>query len=223
MIKRILFILLVFIPVFGWAQLYIGVKAGYSPLSTVTFKPSKNATSFYGDSPDFGIIVKYYNQKWFGLQAEFNFTQRGYNTPYNDEYKFRRINNYIEMPFYTQLRFNLAGVHLHAQAGFFVAYLINAKQGVDTTGAMVLEPYSLDMLRDNRFDYGLVAGGGISKEFKWGVIQIDVRILYGYGDLFKHTYKDMPEQSKAIIQNVSISYLFNISNLFNKQKQDIEQ
>lgn len=223
MIRRCLFILLVFIPTLSWSQFYFGVKAGFSPLSTVSFKPDLKATPFYGNKPDFGFVAKYYDQKWFGLQAEFNFNQRGYNAPYNKIYTLRQVNNYAEMPFFTQFRFNVAGMHFHAQAGFYVAYLLNAKQGVDTTGTMVLKPYSLDMLRDNRFDYGLVGGGGISKEFKWGVIQLDIRILYGYGDLYKHTYQNMPDQSKAIVQNVSISYLYSISKLFKKPEQEIEQ
>lgn len=223
MIKRSLIILLVFIPAFSWAQVFIGVKAGYSPLSTVSFKPNIKATPFYGNTPDFGLIVKYFDQKWFGLQAEINFTQRGYNKPYQEDHKLRQVSNYIELPFFTQVRFNIAGVYLHGQAGIYVAYLLNAKQGVDATGTMVLKPYSLDMLRDNRFDYGLVGGGGISKEFKWGVIQIDVRISYGYGDLYKHTYKDMPDQSKAVVQNVSISYMYNLSKLFKKREQETNQ
>lgn len=218
MIRRYLFILLVFIPTLSWAQFYFGVKAGYSPLSTVSFKPDLKATPFYGNKPDFGLVAKYFDQKWFGLQGEVNFNQRGYNVPYNETYTQRQVNSYVEMPFFTQFRFNIASLQFHVQAGFYVAYLLNAKQGVDTTGTMVLKPYNLDMLRDNRFDYGLVGGGGFSKEFKWGVIQLDIRILYGYGDLYKHTYQGMPDQSKAVTQNLSISYLYNINNLFKKQK-----
>ena len=171
----------------------------------------------------FHLSLAYFDQKWFGLQAEVNYNQRGYNAPYKDTYKLRQVNNYVEAPFFTQLRFNMVGVHLHVQAGFYVAYLLSAKQGVDTTGTMVLKTYNLDLLRDNRFDYGLIGGGGLSKEFKWGVIQLDVRFLYGYGDLYKHKYRDMPDQSKAIVQNVSISYMYNLSNLFKRQKQEINQ
>ncbi len=223
MLKRYFFVLLVFIPTLSWSQFYFGVKAGYSPLSNVSFKPDLKSTPFYGNQPDFGLVAKYFDQKWFGLQAEVNFNQRGYNVPFEKTYKLRQVNNYIEIPFFTQLRFNIAGVHLHGQAGFFVAYLLNAKQGVDTSGTMVLKPYNLDMLRDNRFDYGLVGGGGISKEFKWGVIQLDIRILYGYGDLYKHTYKDMPDQSKSVVQSLSISYLYNIGRLFKKQEKEVNQ
>ncbi len=221
MIKRYFIIFFILIPAFSGAQLYIGAKVGYSPLSTVSFKPSKDATPFYGGKPDFGLIVKYFDQKWFGLQAEVNFTQRGYNAPFKEIYKERHVSDYIETPFLTQLQIGFIGIKVHAQAGFYLAYLLNSKHGVDSTGTMVLKPYSIDMLRDNRFDYGLVAGGGLSKEFKWGVIQVDIRIQYGYGDIYKHSYKNNPYQSKAIVQNVSISYLYNISNLFKKQKQEI--
>ncbi|RPH31166.1 MAG: PorT family protein [Bacteroidales bacterium] len=220
MIRRYLFILLILIPTIGWSQLLIGVKGGFSPLSTISFKPTQKSTPYYGEKPEFGIIIKYFDQKRFGLQGEVNFTHRGYNTPYKEIYKIRQVGSYVEIPVFTQMRFNIVGIYLHAQAGCFVAYMLNARQGVDTSGAMVLKKYTLDMLRDNRFDFGLIGGGGLSKEFKWGVIQVDVRIQYGYGDLYKHTYKDMPDQSKAIVQSVSISYMYNISNLGKKRVKD---
>lgn len=223
MMRRHLLILIIFIPTISWAQFYVGVKAGYSPLSTITFKPDRKQTPFYGNQPEFGLIVKYFDQKWFGLQAEVNLNQRGYNVPYNKTFSLRQVNNYVEVPFFTHLRFNIAGIYLHVQAGFFAAYLLKAKQGVDTTGTMVLKAYKIDMLRDNRFDYGLVGGGGLSKEFKWGVIQLDIRVLFGYGDLYKHTYNGMPDQSKAVVQNVSVSYLFNLSKLKKKETQEIPQ
>lgn len=218
--RRCLLIALVLLPSISWSQTYIGVKGGYSPLSIVQFKPVVKSSAFYGERPGFGIVFKHFNEKWFGFQGEINFNQRGYNIPLTDTTKYKRVNDYIELPILIQLRLNLAKVYFHAQAGCYVAYLLSSKEGVGATETMVLKTYQLDMLRDNRFDYGLVGGGGFSYEFSWGVIQFDVRVQYGFGDLLKHKYESNPEQSKAFVQDVSISYMYNLSKLGKKKKID---
>ncbi len=232
--KRIIFSLLILFPSICWAQTLIGVKVGYSPLSAISFKPNLKATPFYGQKPDFGLVIKNFDNNRFGFQGEINFTQRGYNLTIKDTSQLRQVNSYIELPIFMQIHFNLASVYFHVQAGCYAAYLLSAKQGVDTIGTMVLKNYEFNILRDKRFDYGLVGSAGLSREFKWGVIQVDVRVLYGFGDLYKYTFEGMPmfqvmpEQSKAVVQNVSISYLYNISNLGKKKKnkntiKEIEQ
>ena len=224
--RRYILLVLIIFPAFCWSQVYVGVKTGYSPLSTVSFKPNLKETIFVGERLDYGLVLKYFDNKWMGFQGELNFTQRGYNRPYpntNDTAQLRQVNNYIELPILMQLHINLASVYLHFNAGCYAAYLLSAKQGVDTTGSMVLKNYQFNILRDNRFDYGLIGGAGLSHEFSWGVIQVEARISYSYGDLYKYTYAGMPEQSKAVVQNVSISYMYNFSKFGQRKKQNGNQ
>ncbi len=197
---------------------YIGVKTGYSPLSIISFKPNLKAKLFIGEKLDFGLVLKHYDNKWIGFQGELSYAQRGYNVPFQDTFQLRQVNNYLELPIFMQLHINLAGVYLHINAGCYAAYLLSAKQGVDTTGSMVLRKYQFNILRDNRFDYGLVGGAGLSHEFRWGIIQVEARIMYGLADLYKYTYTGMPEQSKTVVQNVSISYMYNFSKLGKNKK-----
>jgi len=218
--KRLLALLLFIIPTFCWAQMYIGFRTGYSPLTKISFKPDYKATSFPADRPDYGVIFKYYDDKYAGLQGEVNFTQRGYNIPFKETNQLRHVSNYVEVPLFFQLHLNLSGgLYVHAGAGCYAAFLLSSKQGTDTTGTMVLTDYTLNILRDNRFDYGLIGGGGLSYEFRWGVIQVEARVAYGYGDLYKYVYTGMPQQSKAVVQNFSFSYMYNISKLGKKNKQ----
>jgi len=224
--KRFITIVLIILPVFCWSQVYVGVKTGYSPLSLISFKPDLKATVFTGEGLNYGLVLKYFDNKWIGTQCELNFSQRGYNRPYrntNDTSLLRQVNSYIELPMFLQLRINLAGVYLHVNAGCYAAYLISAKQGVDTSGTMVLNNYQFNILRDNRFDYGLIGGAGLSHEFSWGVIQVEARFSYGYADLYKYNYTGMPEESKAKVQNVSISYMYNLSKLGQRKKQNGKQ
>jgi len=216
------FIILVFfvIPFSCWAQTYFGVKVGYSPISTISFKPGYNQTPFYGEKPDFGLILKYYDNKWAGFQGELNFTQRGYNLPVHDTCQYRRVSDYVELPIIFQLHLKLTGgLYVHVGAGCYAAYMLSSKEGTDTTGKMVLHNYKTNILRDSKFDYGLVGGGGLSYDFKWGTIQLDVRIQYGFADLYKYNYTDAPQQSKSVVQNVNISYMYNFSKLKRNKKE----
>lgn len=216
--RRFLFLALFLVPYFCGAQLFIGVKAGYSPLTKISFKPSLKATNFPAEIPDYGFILKYYNDKWAGVQAEINLTQRGYNTPYKETFQYRRVNRYVEMPLIFQIHLNISGLYVHGGAGCYAAYLLSAKHGYDTTGTMVLNDYTFNILRDHRFDYGLIGGAGLSYEFNWGVIQVEARIMYGYADLLKYDYPGNPEQSKAVVQNINFSYMYNISKIGKKKK-----
>ncbi|NOU19140.1 MAG: PorT family protein [Bacteroidales bacterium] len=218
MMKRAIILTLLFIPSICWAQTYIGIKSGYSLFSSISFKPDLKATAFPGKKPDFGLILKYYDNKWAGFQGEINFTQRGYIVPFKDTAKLQHVSNYVEIPIFFQVHSDIAGLYFHINLGCYAAYLLSAKQGVDTTGKMVLQNYDLNILRDNRFDYGLIGGAGISYEFGWGVIQVDARMSYGYTDLYDYRYTGMPEKSNALVQNISISYMYNFSKLGKKKK-----
>jgi len=216
--KKLLFIVVFIFPVFCFAQTYVGLKTGYTLLSTVSFKPDIDASILTGKSLDYGLVVKHFDDKWFGFQGEIFLTQRGYNAPFNETNKFQRINNYIELPIFFQIRLNIKNVHLHGNAGCYAAYLTSAQEGVDTTGTLVLKKVHFNILRDNRFDYGLTGGVGISYEFKFGVFQVEARVLYGYSDLYKYDYPNMPQQSKAVVQNISFSYMYNLSKIGQKKK-----
>lgn len=219
MMKKFLFIIVIAIPGFCFGQTYLGLKSGYSLISTVNFLPDIKPTGLIGNSVDYGVVIKNFDNKWVGFQGEIYKTQRGYNVPVNETNNFRRVNNYLELPIFFQLQINLKWLYLHANVGCFASYLLSAKEGADTTGTLVMNDVKFNVLRDNRFDYGLIGGAGISHEFKWGVLQIEARILYGYADLFNYKYADMPKESKAVAQNITFSYLYNISKIGKKNKK----
>lgn len=223
--KRYFFIFLILVPSLSWAQFNFGVTFGYSPASKIALKPSLNSTNpyinstkFVGEKPDYGIIVRYFNEKLMGFQGELNFIQRGYNSIYKYPYEYRRVNDYIELPLLAQVHIKFAGLYLHLNAGCYGAYLISSKHGVDTSGVMVLNPYKFNVLRDNRFDYGLLGGPGLSYEFKWGVILMEFRYVFSFVDLYKYSYPEMPEKSRVTAQVIKFSYMYNFSKLSKKRK-----
>lgn len=210
-------ILLSFVsPIYG--QTYAGAKLGYT-MSKIVFEPVvKDQKMLFGGGVDFGFTFKHYNAKYVGFQAEFYTTSRGYRVPIDNANNatFKRINTYIELPIFIQFRLNLKVAYLHVNAGPYISYLISAKEGDNTSGSYKLDNVDFNVLRDNRFDYGLMGGAGLSYDFKWGTIQAEARISYGYADLYDHTYTDMPKESKSVTQQVNIGYFYRFGNLKTK-------
>jgi len=208
-------LLFILLPLFGFSQTYFGIKGGYT-FSTVSFLPDNKSVLIPGEPLELGVVVKYYDTKYVGFQGELYYTNRGYKAPYKEIWNIKRVNKYIELPVFIQFKLNLSLVNLNVQAGPYVAYLLSAKEGYDSTNVWKMNDVKFNILRDNRFDYGLLGGIGLSHEFSWGVIQADVRVGYGFADLLDYSYAGNPKQSKAVVQSVNVCYLYNFSK---KKKQ----
>lgn len=193
-----------------FAQIFVGVKGGYS-VSTMEFTPVEDNKRLLDGGLDYGLTFKYYNAKHVGFQGELYITHRGYRLPIDEndpKILFKRINTYIELPIFLQFRLNLKLVYLHVNAGPFISYLISAEEGNNTTGSYVMKDVNFNVLRDNRVDYGLMGGAGLSHDFSWGTIQAEIRIGYGFGNLYDHIYTDMPDESRSVVQSINVGYLY---------------
>lgn len=181
-------------------------------MSDISFKPVVNTRFLFAHSFDIGLVFKHYNLTYIGFQAEAYIVNRGYRQPIDlaelGDTLYKRVNTYLEIPMFMQVRYNLKIFTIHANVGPYIAYLLKAREGDNSTEKFVMQNINLNILRDNRIDYGLLGGIGISTNFKWGSIYAEGRIGYGFGDLFKHTYSGMPKESKAIFQGVNMGYLY---------------
>ena len=211
-----LFAISIALPLMG--QTHLGVRTGYN-MSIVTFVPTQYEKTFYSMAGDFGLIVKHFDNKYVGFQAELNYIERGYRLPVRDWEIYLRNNHYIELPMFLQGRLNYKGTFIHLNAGCYGAYLLWAEEGLNTTGEFDMKPYDLNVLYDNRFDFGLVGGFGLGREFSWGTLQADARLFYGFADMFDSEYADMPRESKSTVESVSVSYLLNLSKLRSNWKE----
>lgn len=191
------------------AQTYAGLKGGYT-MSNISFTPVEDTKMLFGNGFDLGLSIKHYNAKYVGFQAELYSTKRGFRKPTDEtnNFSYRRINTYIELPMFIQFRLNLKFAYIHVNAGPYIAYLLSAEEGDNTSGSFKMEKIEFNVLRDNRFDYGLMGGLGLSYDFRWGTIQADARVSYGFADLYDHSYKGMPSQSISVTQNVTVAYFY---------------
>lgn len=211
-------LIFLFFPTLVFSQAQIGLRSGYT-LSSIAFKPDNKSKIIPGEGVDLGLIVKHFDNKWVGFQGEMYLTHRGYQAPFADTINIKRVNSYLELPIFFQTHLKISSLFLHANVGCYAAYLLSAKEGYDSTGSWSMDKVKFNVLKDNRFDYGLAGGVGLSYEFKWGTIQAEVRIMYGYGDLFDHTYSGMPKESKSVVQNVNISYMYSFSRIAERRKE----
>jgi len=215
MLKKSLTVLLSIFALSAYSQTYVGVKGGYT-MSDIAFSPIQNTRMLFADGFDYGMVFKYFNLKYFGFQAELYMVNRGYRKPIDlaelGDTLYKRVNTYIELPIFMQVRFNLKLFTIHLNAGPYIAYLIQAREGNNSSGDYQMNKISINILRDNRIDYGLIGGIGLSRDFSWGTLFTEGRVGYGYGDMQKHTYPNMPKQSKAVFQSINIGYLYHFGN-----------
>ncbi|QKG78738.1 porin family protein [Tenuifilum thalassicum] len=198
-----------------FAQTYFGVKGGYT-MSDISFNPVQNTRMLFADGFDYGLVFKYYNLKYFGFQAELYRVNRGYRQPIDiaelGDTLYKRVNSYIELPIFMQVCFQLKRTSILVNAGPYIAYMIKASEGNNSSGQYVMKNIDINILRDNRIDFGLIGGVGVSYDFNWGTLYADGRIGFGFGDMQNHTYGGMPKQSKARFQSINIGYLFRFGN-----------
>ncbi len=208
---KVLLIILLFFAFEGFSQTYVGVKGGYT-MSDISFTPFQNTKTLFADGFDYGVVFRHFNLKHFGFQAELYKVNRGYRKPIDvaelGDTLYKRVNTYMELPMFMQVRFRLKQLAFHLNVGPYIAYLIEASEGDNSTSDYMMSKISLNTLRDNRLDYGLLGGVGLNVDFKWGTIYAEGRFGYGFGDMQKHTYPDMPKQSNAIFQSINVGYLF---------------
>ena len=81
----------------------VGVKGG-TTLSRVSFTPTVTQSLLLGYTG--GVSVRYIEEKFFGLIAEINFTQCGWNETFEeDPYTYTHTLNYVTIPFLTHFFF----------------------------------------------------------------------------------------------------------------------
>ena len=223
--KYIIAFIFVFISILNASgQSYIGVTGGMGG-GNVRFLPFKE-TKFYGFFPNGGISYKYYGKMKYagGIQADLLYVTKGYSTlPYRDADTInRRTINAIELPFMWQPHINLFKdrARFALNLGVYFSYAISS----DTSSYSVKDKkdiwgkgeYKYMAVRDNRFEYGLVAGAAIAVNITRRVeIVGEFRYVFGYSDIFKNRnkYPTNPLRSPIDQMRGSVSLYFRLGDL----------
>lgn len=186
-----------------------GITGGVD-LSKMSFRPA-TILQDYKMGPSFGVTYRYIGEKYFGIQAELLYTQRGWKDKLEDypDLFFERTMNYVELPILSHIFFGndrfRGFVNLGPKFSYFLGDSKNTNIDQPIDG---LETAHHTLAIANKFDYGITGGAGIELRFGRNSILLEGRYYFGLGDIFPNEKKDVFEASSN--QNISISatYLF---------------
>lgn len=170
----------------GWAQKpsftpesFLGITGG-ATVSMVNFLPSVNQDYLMGYSG--GIVFRHNSQAHLGMQAELNYSQRGWK----ELNGYSRQLEYIEFPFMSHFYVGKK-VQFYLNLGPKVSVLIHQSVQSNASGNASAEQYKPI---DNPIDYGFCGGFGLQVHAGRQVFLIDTRVNYSISTLFSDRLTD---------------------------------
>jgi hypothetical protein len=193
-----------------------GVNGGMTS-SKVDFSPKvyqKSLRQWTG-----GVSVRYITENHFGLQGELNLSQRGWQEFQDSVPKHRYTKSllYAELPLLTHIYFNLGSrVRLVFNMGPQISYMLSESIRENTPvydSSLPDSEINVQYLSDghriqNRFDWGIAAGGGFELRTGIGRFVLEGRYLYGLSDIYKNRTADFYSKSSNQVLNVKLTYFF---------------
>lgn len=195
---------------------YVGLKGGYN-LSTAYFFHSffgsdintKMKGGFHG-----GIIAMNYIRNHIGLQAELNYSQKGWTQEFDDGSPDLITDlNYIELPLLVNIHTGKDRLHFFANGGCFFEYLVSSSQSEIPDYQANL--YAFDESRDHKLGYGFRGGLGAFYDFDFGTLLLESSLSYSLSDVLEFETLDtgIPNTSKNIVVGFSVAYMFSFGEL----------
>lgn len=169
-----------------------------------------------------GITARYSEEKLFGLMAELNIDQRGWQEDFEGApFNYSRKLTYIDLPIMTHINFGGRKFRGFVNLGPSVGYLISDKIDANfdyehpatVPGFPMVDRYvnQMSMKVKNKFDYGIVAGVGGEFRFKGKhSITLEGRYYYGLGNIFPSSKKDEFSASRSSSIQIAVGYMFNL-------------
>lgn len=180
------------------AQHTLAVTGGYG-MTNCRLYPAQETKAIWGAWSG-GLSWRYYSEKprfvgGFGIDLEW--MQRGYSyAPYaslyedKKDYKYytRRLNS-IMLPVVWQPHFYMLRHHVRVYLEAAVTFSYNFSSTFKNEETGTSGRYSFRTVRDNRFGYGLAAGGGLDFLIKQVEIGFRVRYDFGFSDILRNRNK----------------------------------
>lgn len=201
-------------------KIYIGGKAG-ATLSKMSFSPGVEQSWLPGIAA--GVQFRYTEEKHFGLIAELNIEQRGWQENFKDdapELSYKRTLTYLQLPLMTHLYFGSRSfkgfVNLGPEFGYMIGNSINSNFDYANTSTIANFPKNrmtdqMSMEIKNRFDYGI--SGGLGMEYfmsRRNSINLEARFYYGLGNIYPASKRDVFGASRGMSLEVTLGYFFRI-------------
>ena len=206
--QKLFILVLIFVSASLYAQvrldkpeMYIGANLGVTE-SMINFSPAIPQGFLMGFNG--GVVFRYIAEKNVGIQAELNFSQRGWT---ESSGLYSRQLNYIELPFMTHIYVGRKN-RFFFNLGPKISYLISERVLLNTTGGSLDAQHITSV--QHPFDYGLCTGLGMLFNIKGKIIQLDTRAYYSLSDVFANTKRDVFSTSNNFNLSVNLAWLFKV-------------
>ena len=206
--RKLLILVLIFVSASLYAQarldkpeMYIGANLGVTE-SMINFSPAIPQGFLMGFNG--GIVFRYIAEKNVGIQAELNFSQRGWT---ESSGLYSRQLNYIELPFMTHIYVGRKN-RFFFNLGPKISYLISERVILNSTVGSVDAQHVTSV--EHPFDYGLCTGLGMLFNINGKIIQLDTRANYSLSNIFADTKRDVFSSSNNLNLSVNLAWLFQL-------------
>ena len=202
-------------------NLALGVNVGMN-MNKADFSPQIKQNSHNGMS--FGVVARYMSEKYFsmmcGIQAELNYTQRGWKENIEDGSgdTYSRTMNYVEIPLLAHLAFGKdaldKGMKFFVNVGPQIGFFLSEKEKMSDDWNPSYRPNGIvqqyGKMVENKFDYGILGGLGVELSTKYGHFILEGRYYYGLADFWGSTKKDEFGRSGHTYMGLRLAYLFDM-------------
>ncbi len=153
----------------------------------VNFTPSATVEPFSGEN--YGVGLRYFDNKLVGFQAELSLSQAGWRENIDTSYAtlYERRFSYAELLILTQLSLGNGTVQPLLQAGPYLSFPLS--DAFDLPPGYVAPERTLPNYYEAdfpfRINYGVQIGAGLNVELGPLTIQAEGRFLAGFSDLLK--------------------------------------
>jgi len=228
------------LPAISRAQFFIGLEAGGNKNSLITNNSNQAFTSYDSKSGiSVGVPILYELNDWFALKASPSYMQKNYTINrtgfFNGIYQ-DNINGYLQLPLMGQFSFGEDQLKGYVNLGVYGAYWLSGKvkgaeanvlNPVDSSYTTVApsniaginnlypynEKYTFNPTKDNRMEFGWIAGIGISYETNNGNrFFIEGRRTYSFTDQQKkYMINQTPRYNDTY--GINVGFLMSLDNL----------
>ena len=183
-------------------ETYVGINVGRAA-SMIYFRPTVEQDLLF--SYQGGFIFRYVNEKSLGVQAELNYSQRGWNEAGGT---FAKRLDYVEIPFLTHIYFG-NNVRFFFHIGPKIGYLLQETVLSNNNPNSTTEQHVQGV--QNKFDYGLALGLGGLFKIKKQVFQFEGRGNFSASDIFSNDRRDYFDNSNLIHASVTLGWLLQLN------------
>jgi hypothetical protein len=185
------------------SEISVGIRQGIN-FSKVNFDPVVSQKTMQGYTG--GLVIKYMSQLHAGIQAEVNYSQRGWIEQLTAGKSYQRRINYIEVPILTHFEFGKKNSRAFLNVGPNLSFHNSNHETFSLTEADTIQKYYHRNL-DNTFEFGLCAGLGFLQKTTFGDFQIEARIHYGLQNLFSSNIETNLLSSQNQLVAVTLTYM----------------